>query len=1343
MARQRPWIIEDCAIASPDQDRFDHQSVSRELLDIVRGSTQPLAIGLLGPFGSGKSSVVRLLASELKDDPKWAILHLSAERHSGSARARGLLYGLLDEAWRQDLIGLEQWKAERACLDGGRQRTAPRPTAMSAKPGKQSWYAYPAAAGAALGWLLASLVTIWLLGVVVVAFSHLGGIAADVPAWTWFAAPGARPLTTALSGAAVVACVLGTAKDGALSSLRRHEITLTTPRAESTDDLEQVFSGLIDTIDRRLVIAIDDIDRLAASEVLDALTTVRSLLLTGTYRKHPPVFLLSCDEDIIREAIVGVRPGLAHRPAQQSRHNGDSVPTRAAERKATEEAAQEYLNKLFTVRLVLPAHHDADLRQYIEHLLTHPTPHQLVARLGGITAVRDVLETLIHPEVRDPRHAIRLLNAFLADYGLAIRREQDNGAPAWIASGEVTGHPITLARLTVLRHDYRALYDGIYAEHDLLALLDDALLGSSSALFDPLLTAYIVSEKADDSTNSSESDSTETSETLDTSHADDDALPRLDTAKHPGLRYLRATAARARTGRPEHLMPLLTLGSTPASRALGSDQAAAIQRELLQRDADALRDRLTVIGIRERVLLAATHALESARPGQDLDNTMAAAVEALSRTPGLADHLSSGTDPVGRALLNLTDRIASRRTEMRTPIAAHHLAGILDLVPPAHLLSLYTSLSTPPPAESGNTPAAEQPAFAWAQALIVLPNDQHSRQLRPALEAYFRTLAAAGGADELKVWLVDYNESSAERRMLWPQDAYRALLAMATRAADRATVQETRQVIETATSYHLWQRPVMLGVLTWLSSDNDPLRVNAVELLRQRAVPADEWGSATGEDAAFGATLATELLEHAADFLSDDEDAASSDQTAELLHRWLRILGDHTTPSGRQVSAVVAETLAQTAHTCSELAAAAARILPDLQQQDAAACAVAIAENIAAPAASDNAVANALAEALLVFMQVRTDDPTAQEAARTSQKALTAGFTVDDVRGTFARRHLAAVMSTDAGREAGIALVDEFTPRLTQHHVALSRELFSCLHTLLGNPATRAARLGQVLQHLYNRMSTQPAENAGFAAHYAAEQAVTTQWLTWITQHWTRIPDHERSLALAAAPRPDLDRSNGLPDLLAQHLLDTTETEPWQHAADLWPTVDPNRQAALLVAADGRCPTLAEQAAQASTDILIVTLRTANVTALPAVLDLISANPQATQAIRDYLDDAIAGREWAEEHAILIATACPAPGPLWEVLLTALSKGPSTVERVSPLIAALLMQSRAAAPRTIVDEIAPVLREATVASATALGHAVRPAPELATALRRTLHGHSKTAAEKERTAAFKQAAGIR
>jgi hypothetical protein len=183
--------------------------------------------------------------------------------------------------------------------------------------------------------------------------------------------------------------------------------------------------------------------------------------------------------------------------------------------------------------------------------------------------VRDVLETLIHPEVRDPRHAIRLLNAFLADYGLAIRREQNHHTPAWIAPGEVTGHFITLARLTVLRHDYRALYDAIRKEHDLLAVLDDALLGAASALHDPLTARFTSPVPAPQG---------ETERRLHSDSSDDVPAPRLDTEAHPGPRYLRATAYRTRIGRPEQLMPLLTLGSTPSSRDLGSDQAAATRR---------------------------------------------------------------------------------------------------------------------------------------------------------------------------------------------------------------------------------------------------------------------------------------------------------------------------------------------------------------------------------------------------------------------------------------------------------------------------------------------------------------------------------------------------------------------------------------------------------------------------------------------------------------------------------------------------------------------------------------------------------------------------------------------
>ncbi|MEW2164479.1 hypothetical protein AB0912_16005 [Streptomyces sp. NPDC007084] len=334
-------------------------------------------------------------------------------------------------------------------------------------------------------------------------------------------------------------------------------------------------------------------------------------------------------------------------------------------------------------------------------------------------------------------------------------------------------------------------------------------------------------------------------------------------------------------------------------------------------------------------------------------------------------------------------------------------------------------------------------------------------------------------------------------------------------------------------------------------------------------------------------------------------------------------------------------------------------------------------------------------------------------------------------------------MTTDAGREASTALIDEFMNRLAPHHVPLGADVLSSLHVVLSDPPARAARLAQVLQHLYNRMNTQPAQNAGFAAHYVADPTVNVQWLVWIVQQWGSIPNHERSLVVAAAHRPDLAQSSGLSDLLAQHLLETDEAEPWQHAAALWNTITPQRQAALLVAANGRCSDPTDQVAQAARDVLMTALSTATTNELPALLTLISTSPQVSQAISDYFDDAVEAREWDEAHAVLVTAACPDSASLWKVLLAALSKGQGTIERVGPLIATLLTDAPNSAPGNLVDEIAPMLRDATVNTATALGNAVQPVREVATALRRTLHGHSKTSAEKERTTAFKQAAGIR
>ncbi|MFB6628149.1 P-loop NTPase fold protein [Streptomyces sp. NPDC056374] len=1141
-------------------------------------------------------------------------------------------------------------------------------------------------------------------------------------------------MTAIVFTGAVVANLLGTAKEGAQAVFKRYDITLTTPRPDSTDDLEQVFARLIGTIKKRLVIAIDDIDRLPATEVLEALATVRSLLLTGTHQKHAPVFLLSCDEDIVREAIVGVRPGLAHR-SPPAPAEGDSAPAPTGsdaaqisqpERKATEEAAQEYLNKLFTVRMVLPAHHGGDLRDYAERLLTHPAEHDIVASLGGMQQAQDVLDLLIHADVRDPRHVIRLLNGFLTDYALAVRREkpQAGGAPR-IAAGEVTGHPLTLARLTVLRHDFPRLYDEIRAEHELLTVLDDALLGSATALNDPLLTPFSRPVPTQGATTPQ-------------------SQRRMDTTAEPGLIYLLATADRTRPLRPAHLTPLLTLGSTPASRHLGSEQAASIHRELIQRDTGAFTARLVDKPGRHRVLEAAAHTLTSARNGISLDNALTAALQALVQTQGLAEHAAQDV-PTGRALQNLTATIARRRDTATTPPAAHDLIAALDLFPAPYLPALYTSLSTPPPINPDAPADAEQLTFQWAKALITLPEGTHTDHLRPALNAYLHDLADSGSPGELRTWIRFHDEAAAHSQAAWPPQAYQALLAMSASTRDHALARDAHRITHEAADHHQWQRPILEGVLAWLNTDDNTLRTQAVDLLRHVTVPENGWGHpAAAPSAPDNSSLAAQIAQQAASYLDDDEDDTSAQATARLLQGWLPTIGDHTstTPS-TPISTVIALAVARTAHTCLELANAATELMADLSDADVAHCANTIAANLNGPELTDEAVRDALAEALITCLRraEHSTDPDLAESATESLNALTLSLNQPDAPGARSRRHLPAVLTTQQGRAAAPTYADQLIAVINTYNQPQAADALDSLRVLYHDPAVRDAKLPGTMSQLHNWTSGNPLPAVVFAAHHADHTAVNTTWLSLIAQYWSQLPDLARTAALAAASRDDLNQTP-LTTLLAEQIRTSDTPIVWTYAADLWDKVGVDQHAALLVAADGRCPALAARADSADPATLDQALTNATAEQLPGLLQLLAGSEPFTDAVCEHVNRNLGSRDWDAGRMTAIAAACPDKNALWDVLLGQAETDQSTLGHLISIIGALIGNAPGTVPGTCAEQLAPALQTATPANASALGTAVKPVDSLAKALLRALRGQGRTPEGKARMSAFKTAAGL-
>lgn len=441
------WFLPDLPITDPRKDEFSHVDVARNLAEMVREKEPPSIIGLLGPFGVGKSTVVELLAGQIKGSADLDIIRVSAERHSEPAGLhRTLIYAVAEALQGKGLRRPHDLSDILRRVERSHELTSLQLTDV---PLLRLVKAKRRALLQSLGLLVGGM-ALWIIGVVIVAaaFQHRHYAAALSSGF-------AVPLALLLAGLVAVGRLLGGLVVTPIqAALTPDTLTESRPRAEAADEFERVFSDLVclDTKKaeptKRLIIAIDDVDRLAPERLLETLHAIHSF--QRACKDPRPVFIVSCDEMIVRDAIVAARPSLAARQHQ------------------LEAAATAYLDRLFLHRQYVVAHPPRDMRGYARDLLADGT-HTGAARLGE--SLNEVIEVLVHDGVTDPRHAIRLLNAFFSDYRLAILRESGVGRRS-LRAGEVTGHPRVLARVTVLKVDFPATYAAVLSDTDILIGLD-------------------------------------------------------------------------------------------------------------------------------------------------------------------------------------------------------------------------------------------------------------------------------------------------------------------------------------------------------------------------------------------------------------------------------------------------------------------------------------------------------------------------------------------------------------------------------------------------------------------------------------------------------------------------------------------------------------------------------------------------------------------------------------------------------------------------------------------------------------------------------------------------------
>jgi KAP family P-loop domain len=527
----------DREIHSADADAFGHLHFTKALESLVESQTHrpPYSIGLLGKWGTGKSSIKSLYLDGLNQDRRKDPCGLFR-----SQKIRAITFN----AWRFGGENIRRALLRHVYLElGGDEATlmdtlfnqVQKPTQVP-KSWKEIWReVYDK-------WL-------WTLVQVLVVAAVLLGLA-------WLAAE-----ILSLEDEWVIATILGIQSllvgmllkyllDAKRFAISRYA---TINRVElPTISAEQFEKLLVDKIVEyhknapeceRLVVFVDDLDRLSAEEMVNGLDAIRTFMeIPHEDRRLAEiglVFVISCDEDRIADALANKRKELS-----------SDLPGVIL----TRTDARRYLDRIFQFRLEIPPFPRQDMRSFALQKLQSELPTITEGVLAQGVSIEEVVSRMIHVGVQSPRNAIHIVNAFVESWWVAGQRERAGAGTdkrGALSEGAVTKHPLALAALCALRVDFPDFYGDLQREPDLITRFLEVFVHKKPMAEQPegvrlILEKYAMPRPDAESTAN--------------------APAGLRSQMRPLRQYLTSVAA---IPWPLSLQPLLLLSQDPVSRQIG------------------------------------------------------------------------------------------------------------------------------------------------------------------------------------------------------------------------------------------------------------------------------------------------------------------------------------------------------------------------------------------------------------------------------------------------------------------------------------------------------------------------------------------------------------------------------------------------------------------------------------------------------------------------------------------------------------------------------------------------------------------------------------------------------
>ncbi len=345
-----------------DTDAFStgaHTRTARTIADVIRGAPGGRSIGLEGAWGAGKSTVVNLLEQQFKDDPWTHFVRFDAWAHEGDPLRRSFLERIIADL-TSPTVGWgdqKEWKKRASTLSGRQSTTTTTPSVRLTSWGKFAMF-------------LAVLVPV---GATLIG-AALAGIGSDNFDWSttlWLMVVGSLFI-----GAPVVGLI---SRDDpaflSIDSIVEQNSTTTETMNPTSLEFEHHFRDLLkDTVGkdsgRKLVLVVDNLDRLHPEESLEVWSTLQTFLQNTTDAEWAPRVwvLLPYDRYAIHRLWNARDPKKGH------------------------EIAESFLDKSVQLRFEVPPPALGEWRAYLKGLLevvlpTHAADWDAITRVYSMVGL--------------------------------------------------------------------------------------------------------------------------------------------------------------------------------------------------------------------------------------------------------------------------------------------------------------------------------------------------------------------------------------------------------------------------------------------------------------------------------------------------------------------------------------------------------------------------------------------------------------------------------------------------------------------------------------------------------------------------------------------------------------------------------------------------------------------------------------------------------------------------------------------------------------------------------------------------------------------------------------------